>query len=289
MLTTACELINLSLSLAHSAKHLLHSTQQYFNRSRDKNAHSPNETGSLLSKHKNSDDEDEEEIDTDLETDRLLGHQMLDDGFYDDKTSWTDRKQQPQQQHRTSSSLLSSSLTSKISPKVNQNSLTSSNSAIQKSNSSTLLRHGLNTLLPTSSSSDCCVNNSNSPASLVPSQHQSSSHSLKTSPTTLNANNMMNLINSKSGSSPDRRSDDPSPRKLEDLPEQREDAQQSKNTNLNISNSSNSNIVETNDLCNLDSELVDSPGGSSSDKSKTKDMTSTGDKKKKNKNKEGKS
>jgi len=258
----------------------LHSTQQYFNRSRDKNAHSPNETGSLLSKHKNSDDEDEEEIDTDLETDRLLGHQMLDDGFYDDKTSWTDRKQQPQQQHRT-----------KISPKVNQNSSTSSSLAIQKSNSSTLLRHGLNTLLPTSSSSDCCVNNSNSPASLAPSttQHQSSSHSLKTSPSTLNANNMMNLINSKSGSSPDRRCDDPSPRKLEDLPEQREDAQQSNNTNLNISNSNNSNIVETNDLCNLDSELVDSPGGSSSDKSKTKDMTSTGDKKKKNKNKEGKS
>ena len=241
-----------------------------------------------MSKHKNSDDEDEE-IDTDLETDRLLGHQMLDDGFYDDKT-WMDRKQQPQQ-HRTPS-LLNSSLVPKISPKVNQNSSTSSNSAIQKSNSSTLLRHGLNTLLPTSSSSDCCVNNSNSPASLAPStsQHQSTSHSLKTSPSTMNANNnMMNLIHSKSGASPDRRCDDPSPRKLEDLPEQREDTQQNKNISININTSNNSVIAETNDLCNLDSELVDSPGGSSSDKSKTKDLTSTGDKKKKNKNKEGKS
>ena len=28
---------------------------------------------------------DEEELDTDLETDRLLGHQRLDDGFYDEK------------------------------------------------------------------------------------------------------------------------------------------------------------------------------------------------------------
>lgn len=31
---------------------------------------------------------DEEELDTDLETDRLLGHQRLDDGFYDDKVKF---------------------------------------------------------------------------------------------------------------------------------------------------------------------------------------------------------
>lgn len=243
-------------------------------RSRDKNTHSPippNETGSLLSKHnKNSEDEDEEEIDTDLETDRLLGHQMLDDGFYDDK-GWNNNSKQ---QHRP---LLSASLSSKISPKINQQ---QNSSSITKSNSSSLLRHGLNnnTLLPTSSSSDCCINNANSPASLstTPSMQQ---HSLKTSPA-LNSGNMMNLIHPKSGTSPDRRFDvvEPSPRKLEDLPEQLEEI-------------SNNNVPETNDLCNLDGELVDSPGGSSSDKSTSnnKDTSSNGgDKKKKNKNKEGK-
>lgn len=50
---------------------------------------------------------DEEDVDTDLETDRLLGHQRLDDqGYYDENKSW-DRK--------TRSSLLS-----KISPKQQQ-------------------------------------------------------------------------------------------------------------------------------------------------------------------------
>jgi hypothetical protein len=250
-------------------------------RSRDKNTHSPippNETGSLLSKHnKNSDDEDEEEIDTDLETDRLLGHQMLDDGFYDDK-GWNNNNNVGKQ-HRP---LLGASLTSKISPKVNQQPNASS---ITKSNSSSLLRHGLNnnTLLPTSSSSDCCLNIANSPASLstTPSLQQ---HSLKTSPA-LNSGNMMNLIHPKSGTSPDRRFDvvEPSPRKLEDLPEQHEEISSQHN-------SINNNVPETNDLCNLDGELVDSPGGSSSDKSTSnnKDTSSIGgDKKKKNKNKEG--
>lgn len=223
-----------------------------------------------MSKHnKNSDEEDEEEIDTDLETDRLLGHQMLDDGFYDDK-GWN-------KQHRP---LLSSNLTSKISPKVNQQ---QQNLSISKSNSSSLLRHGLNTLLPTSSASDCCVNNGNSPVSLTttPSLQQ---HSLKTSPA-LNSSTMMNLIHPKSAPSPDRRFDvDPSPRKLEDLPEQHEEISSQQQLK-------NNNVPETNDLCNLDGEIVDSPGGSSSDKStnnNVKDTTSSGgDKKKKNKNKEG--
>jgi hypothetical protein len=198
---------------------------------------------------------------------------MLDDGFYDDK-GWNNNNGK---QHRP---LLSASLTSKISPKVNQQPNASS---ITKSNSSSLLRHGLNnnTLLPTSSSSDCCINNANSPASLstTPSMQQ---HSLKTSPA-LNSGNMMNLIHPKSGTSPDRRFDvvvEPSPRKLEDLPEQHEE----------ISSNNNNNVPETNDLCNLDGELVDSPGGSSSDKSTSnnKDTSSIGgDKKKKNKNKEG--
>lgn len=233
-------------------------------RSRDKLAHSPippNETGLLLSKHnKNSDDEEEEEIDTDLETDRLLGHQLLDDGFYDDK-GWNNGNKQLRP-------LLNSNLTSKISPKVIQQ----QNLSIAKSNSSSLIRHGLNTLLPTSSSSDCCVNNGNSPVSL------------KTSPS-LNSSNLMNLIHTKIAVSPDRRFEvDPSPRKLEDLPEQLEEISSQQQLK-------NNNVPETNDLCNLDGELVDSPGGSSSDKStnnNVKDTTSIGgDKKKKNKNKEG--
>ncbi|KAG5681170.1 hypothetical protein PVAND_010628 [Polypedilum vanderplanki] len=246
-------------------------------RSREKNAHSPiaNESGSLLSKHhKNSDDEDEEEIDTDLETDRLLGHQMLDDGFYDDKT-WNEARKL--QQHRTLGN-------TKISPKVNQNvSSTSSvsNTVIPKSNSSTLLRHGLNTLLPTSNSSDCCLNNSSSPVSLTPSLQpphpkSSTSSSLKTSPAMLNSNNMLNCNYPKSATSPDHPS--PSSRKLDDLPEQLEEQQAQSN-----GKSSSGNVPETTDLCNLDEELVDSPGGSSSDKSK---KDTAGDKKKKNKNKE---
>jgi len=205
----------------------------------------------LLPKHKNSDEEDDEEVDTDLETDRLLGHQMLDDGFFDDK-SWSDRKQQ----HR-------SLLSSKISPKVNQHALPKSNA------SSSLSRHGLNTLLPTTAAQECCNSSTLTTTAAAP-LHQS--HSLKTSPS-LNSGNMINLIHP-SIVTPDR-SVNPSPRKLEDLPEQCE--QQS------IHNS----VPETTDLCNLDEEMVDSPGGSS-DKSKT-DLTNSNDKKKKNKNKEGKS
>jgi hypothetical protein len=214
----------------------------------------------LLSKHKNSDEEDEEEIDTDLETDRLLGHQMLDDGFYDDKT-WADAKQ-----HR---SLLGSTLTSKISPKINQH------ASIPKSNSSSILRHGLNTLLPTSSSSDCCVNNSNSPSMLTTAAPFHQSRSLKTSPS-MNSSNLMNLMHASNEASPDRQNEKASPGKIEHMEEAKEDQQPGHN-----------NTSETSDLCNLDSELVDSPGGSSTDKSK-KDVMLSGDKKKKNKNKEGK-
>lgn len=47
------------------------------------------------------------------------------------------------------------------------------------------------------------------------------------------------------------------------------------------------NISETLELCNLDEEAADSPGGSSSDKSKKEDAIAE-DKKKRNKNKEGK-
>lgn len=205
---------------------------------------------------------------------------MLDDGFYDDK-GWNNNNGNGNGKHRP---LLGSSLaSSKISPKVNQQ---QNSSSITKSNSSSLLRHGLNTLLPTSSSSDCCINNSSTSLTTTPSLQQT--HSLKTSPA-LNSSNMMNLIHPKSTASPDRRFDvvvEPSPRKLEDLPEQHEEMTVSHNI-------INNNVPETNDLCNLDGgELVDSPGGSSSDKSTNNNKKDTessvgGDKKKKNKNKEG--
>ncbi|XP_017869015.1 PREDICTED: putative mediator of RNA polymerase II transcription subunit 26 [Drosophila arizonae] len=57
--------------------------------------------------HSKSHSADEEDVDTDLETDRLLGHQRLDDqGYYDENKSW-DRKPR-------------SSLLTKISPKQQQ-------------------------------------------------------------------------------------------------------------------------------------------------------------------------
>lgn len=203
----------------------------------------------MLAKHKN--DEDEEEVDTDLETDRLLGHQMLDDGFYDEK-NWSESKQQ----HR--------GLLPKISPKVKQ-------SSMGKSNSSSLLRHGLNVLLPTSTSSDCCINNNNSPSMLTTGAAFHPTRSLKTSPA-LNSSNLMSLIHP----GMDGEVIETSPRKVDLLDVEPKDEQ-----------SPNNNQPDTIELCNLDSDLVDSPGGSSSDKSKKDEDLMTGEKKKKNKNKEG--
>lgn len=61
----------------------------------------------VLHELKNNNNSDDEELDTDLETDRLLGHQRSDDtGFYDEKT-WLNNK------HNRNSSLLS-----KLSPKL---------------------------------------------------------------------------------------------------------------------------------------------------------------------------
>ncbi|XP_053948936.1 uncharacterized protein LOC128857276 isoform X2 [Anastrepha ludens] len=66
---------------------------------------------------------DEDDVDTDLETDRLLGHQRLDDqGYYDENKSWESRK-------------LRSSLLAKISPKQQL--------------ASTKTRNGYNALLST--------------------------------------------------------------------------------------------------------------------------------------------
>lgn len=83
--------------------------------------------------------DDDEDPDTDLETDRLLGHQRLDDqGFYDDNSkSWTDRKTR--------------SLLHKLSPKQ-QTGLVGSNGGTslygsKASNQGSLLRQGLSTLL----------------------------------------------------------------------------------------------------------------------------------------------
>ncbi|XP_062701291.1 serine-rich adhesin for platelets isoform X3 [Aedes albopictus] len=83
--------------------------------------------------------DDDEDPDTDLETDRLLGHQRLDDqGFYDDNSkSWTDRKTR--------------SLLHKLSPKqqtgpVGANGGTSLYGS-KPNNQGSLLRQGLSTLL----------------------------------------------------------------------------------------------------------------------------------------------
>lgn len=92
---------------------------------------------------------DEEEVDTDLETDRLLGHQRLEDhGFYDDKVNdfheyrlnlklvnsqnWCDRKQSR------------SSKMSKFSPKTQQ-----TKQSVPSATASSIIRQGLNALLPT--------------------------------------------------------------------------------------------------------------------------------------------
>ncbi|XP_058818376.1 uncharacterized protein LOC131681552 isoform X1 [Topomyia yanbarensis] len=88
--------------------------------------------------------DDDEDPDTDLETDRLLGHQRLDDqGFYDDNSkSWADRRAR--------------SLLHKLSPKqqtgtgVASGALYTSKSN-NNNNQGSLLRQGLSTLLsPTS-------------------------------------------------------------------------------------------------------------------------------------------
>lgn len=239
-------------------------------RSHDKKpSHSPilHEDNPLLSKGKgNSDEEDEEEIDTDLETDRLLGHQMLDDGFYDDK-NWSEAKQL----NRTGNAYG----TSKISPKVNQ---ISSNLMKPKSvvASSSLIRHGLNTLLPTTSSSDCCMN-SNSPSMLTTATTPfAQSRSLKTSPSLNSGNLVGKLIHTTSNeASPDRQN-------IESIQITLNDLKENENNKTH-----NNNINDSVDLCNLDNMEIGESPGSSSEKSKD-DLLLTGDKKKKNKNKEGK-
>jgi hypothetical protein len=71
------------------------------------------ETEAIMGKNLSADEDDP---DTDLETDRLLGHQRLDDkGFYDDKQWTLDR-----QPTKSRSSLLASTIT-KVSPQVQKN------------------------------------------------------------------------------------------------------------------------------------------------------------------------
>ncbi|XP_059618796.1 uncharacterized protein LOC132263183 [Phlebotomus argentipes] len=99
------------------------------------------ESTELDALHEKSVSGEEEELDTDLETDRLLGHQRVDDqGFYDENSKWTERK------NRFSASTLS-----KLSPKV------------PKSNSTSLLRQGLNSLLPSTPEITSAVSNLKSP------------------------------------------------------------------------------------------------------------------------------
>lgn len=219
----------------------------------------------------NSDDEDEEEIDTDLETDRLLGHQMLDDGFYDDK-AWNEAKQLSR----------AAAFGTKISPKVNQLSNPSSMMKSKTSNSSSLIRHGLNTLLPTTSSSDCCMNSSSPSMLNTTTTPYNQSRSLKTSPSlNLNSGNLVGqLIHTTSNeASPDRQN-------IIDTNLIIQASNDLKDNHL-LENKTHNNNNDSVDLCNLDNlEIGESPG-SSSEKSKS-ELLMSGDKKKKNKNKEGK-
>lgn len=223
-------------------------------RTRDKTGLSPihSESGPLISKSKNKQDEDEEEIDTDLETDRLLGHKITSDEFYDEK-SWTESK--------TLKPLHSSAATSKISPKTN------SHASVSKLSSSTFMRHGLNVLLPLSSSSDCCIN---SPSMLTTASNFHQSRSLKTSPALITQNSPSVDVLSL------RQNEKISPGKNHNLKDQQKEEPLSQN------------ISETIDLCNLEGEVVDSPGGSSCDDKSKKESALAEDKKKRNKNKEGK-
>lgn len=92
-----------------------------------------------LQELKNASDEDEH--DTDLETDRLLGHQRSDEdtGFYDSEKNWLNTNKR-------------NSLLSKLSPKIPQaalalNGLTNSTNKQQLINNN-LIRHSLNTMVP---------------------------------------------------------------------------------------------------------------------------------------------
>lgn len=196
---------------------------------------------------------------------------MLDDGFYDDK-NWSEAKHA----NRTSSAYIPNS---KISPKVNQLS-----ASLMKAKASTaapppsLIRHGLNTLLPTTSSSDCCMN-STSPSMLTSaSQPFGASRSLKASPALNSGNLVGKLIHTTSNeASPDR----PNSSSIIENNIQVNDLKENESNKTH-----NNNLNDSVDLCNLDSMEIGESPGSSSEKSKD-DLLLSGDKKKKNKNKEG--
>ncbi|XP_065075043.1 serine-rich adhesin for platelets-like isoform X2 [Ochlerotatus camptorhynchus] len=135
--------------------------------------------------------DDDEDPDTDLETDRLLGHQRLDDqGFYDDNSkSWTDRKTR--------------SLLHKLSPKqqigsVGANGGTSLYGS-KPNNQGSLLRQGLSTLLspasvvtvaqPASSLPEIVTSSKASPGLLGSVQNQNCSNMNSS----VNSGNLINL------------------------------------------------------------------------------------------------
>lgn len=84
---------------------------------------------------------EEEEPDTDLETDRLLGHQRSDDtGFYDSEKNWLNTNKR-------------NSLLSKLSPKIPQgalslNGLTGAGNKLPPLVNNNLIRHSLSALIP---------------------------------------------------------------------------------------------------------------------------------------------
>lgn len=119
----------------------------------------PHETATT----KNMAVDDEDDIDTDLETDRLLGHQRLDDqGFFDDKktsSAW-DRK---------SRSILTTSL-SKFSPKVQQTNNTTPASLIRQGLGNLLTDNSNQHSQPTTNSNSSNSNNNNTSTAVVSSK-----------------------------------------------------------------------------------------------------------------------
>ncbi|XP_062537172.1 serine-rich adhesin for platelets-like [Armigeres subalbatus] len=160
--------------------------------------------------------DDDEDPDTDLETDRLLGHQRLDDqGFYDDNSkSWTDRKTR--------------SLLHKLSPKQQTGSVGANNGTSlygsKPNNQGSLLRQGLSTLLspasaitvaqPASSLPEIVTSSKASPGILNSSIQNQNISSLNNN--SMNSANLINLNgpNETSAISPDH-SHQTSPIKIE--------------------------------------------------------------------------
>jgi hypothetical protein len=195
-------------------------------------------------------EDDEDEIDTDLETDRLLGqHLMMEDGFYDE-ASWIEEK--------TQITLLNAPKTSKLSPQKLLN------PKLNKSGSS-LMRQGFNLLSNSNSMENNCIE---SPLTLMAERTLKQSRSLKNSPALTNAELIPSDLLS---------------------PDLQNDKKFSNNTKTLIDEISNDELSHRS-LLDADANCSSNNGnvGEMSFEKIAKDSDVTVEKKKKNKNREGK-